>query len=145
MKGQGIFYCEKFFIFENKCFKNLFTKNKCFDIIYTNIRSELSKGVTQMKRYKIANRFRFIVFVTVMMLAVSFTFAGITELFEVHSAEEPKYIEVSVVEGDTLWDLAKTYGSSAKDIRDIIYTICQINDIKASDLRAGQTIMIPVN
>lgn len=98
-----------------------------------------------MKKYRIKNRIRFITFLTVMMLVTSFAVSGLFNLIEVHSTEEAKYVEVDVVEGDTLWDLAKEYGSDKLDIREIIYDICQVNNIKASDLRAGQTILIPVN
>ena len=97
------------------------------------------------KKYKIKNRMRFITFVTVMMLVLSFAFSGLFNLIEAHSPKEPEYFTISVKQGDTLWEIAKTYGSGDRDIRDLIYDICQINDIKASDLRAGQTLLIPVN
>ena len=98
-----------------------------------------------MKKYRIKNRLRFITFITAMMLVVSFSIAGVFNIIEVHSTEEPEYVSVKVVEGDTLWDLAKEYGNADCDIREVIYDICHINNIKASDLRAGQTILIPVN
>ena len=98
-----------------------------------------------MKRYKIKNRLRFITFITVMLLVFSFTLAGVFDVINVHSAEEKNYMEILVSDGDTLWELAKTYGNTTGDIRELIYEICQINHIKASDLRAGQVLLIPVN
>ena len=98
-----------------------------------------------MKKYKIKNRMRFITFITIMMLVISFALSGAFSLIEAHSAEETEYIEITVESGDTLWQLAKTYCSVKGDIRELIYEICQLNDITASDLRAGQTLIIPVN
>ena len=98
-----------------------------------------------MKHYRIKNRFRFITFVTIIMLVTAFSLTGLFSLIEAHSTVEPEYVEVTVEAGDTLWNLAKAYGSDNCDIREIVYDICQVNNIKASDLRAGQTILIPVN
>ena len=98
-----------------------------------------------MKRYKIKNRFRFITFVTVMMLLVSFAVSGLFNTIKAQSVKEQEYVEVSVEAGDTLWQLAKTYGSGNCDVRELVYNICQINHIKAEDLRAGQTILIPID
>ena len=97
-----------------------------------------------MKKYKIKNRIRFITFVTVIMLVVSFAISGVFNTIKAHSTKEKEYIEVLVESGDTLWNIAKTYGSDDCDIRELIYNICQINNMKASDLRAGQTILVPV-
>ena len=97
-----------------------------------------------MKKYKIKNRVRFITFITVMMLVVSFAISGVFNTIKAQSKDEQKYIEVLVESGDTLWNIAKTYGSDDCDIRELIYNICQINNMKASDLRAGQTILVPV-
>jgi len=120
--------------------------NKRSVIIYTNKRSQSSNSeVKLMKRYKIKNRFRFISFVTIMMLVVSFSVSALFTPAQARSEEEQKYIEVLVESGDTLWDLAKTYGNEGMDIRQIVYDICSINNIKAADLRAGQTILIPVD
>ena len=98
-----------------------------------------------MKRYKIKNRFRFITFVTVMILILSFAVSGMFNNIKAQSTKEQECIEVLVESGDTLWEIAKTYGSYDMDIRETVYNICQINHIKAEDLRAGQTILIPVN
>ena len=97
-----------------------------------------------MKRYKIKNRFRFITFVTVMMLIISFAVSGMFNNIKAQSTKEQEYVEVLVEAGDTLWQIAKTYGNDNCDVRELIYNICQINNIKASDLKAGQTILIPV-
>ena len=101
--------------------------------------------VIEMKKYKIKNRFRFITFVTVMMLIVSFAVSGLFNTIKAQSVKEQEYVEISVEAGDTLWQLAKTYGSGNCDVRELVYNICQVNHIKAEDLRAGQTILIPID
>ena len=79
------------------------------------------------------------------MLVVSFGISGLFNIGKAQSFKEQEYTEVTVCAGDTLWDLALEYGSGDVDVRELIYNICQINNIKAADLRAGQIILIPVN
>ncbi|MBQ2058766.1 MAG: LysM peptidoglycan-binding domain-containing protein, partial [Firmicutes bacterium] len=52
-------------------------------------------------------------------------------------------VSVEVVSGDTLWDLARTYGPSDKDVRLVIKDICAINDVSAYTLVPGQNLLIP--
>lgn len=98
-----------------------------------------------MKRYKIVNKFRFISFAVTVLLFLCFSTAGFLGLLDAHGAEKVEYTEVQVVDGDTIWQLAKEYGNSSKDIREVIFQICKINNIKADTLQAGQTILIPKN
>ncbi len=98
-----------------------------------------------MKKYRIVNRFRFITFVTLMMLVAGFALTSLIGFPESFAEEPKRYTEVEVVSGDTLWDLAKSYGDSSKDIREVVYEICSVNQIKAQDLYAGQIILIPQN
>lgn len=98
-----------------------------------------------MKKYKIVNKFRFISFVVTVLLIMSFSTANLFGLLEANGAEKIEYSEVQVVDGDTIWQLAKMYGNSSKDIREVIFQICKINNIKADTLKAGQTILIPKN
>ena len=94
------------------------------------------------KTYRIANKFRFTVFVAVMVLVIS-VLLGIIVPVKAHAGSDIKYIEVKVCGGDTLWGLAAQYGDPDKDVREVIYDICRINDISAETLRAGDTILIP--
>ena len=95
-----------------------------------------------MKRYRIKNRFRFITFVTVVVLLISMALGN---LFPVVASDSDQisYTEVKVQAGDTLWDLARAYGSENKDVRELIYDICQINDIEAGSIYPGQILLIP--
>ena len=131
--------------FLNKCSKTSLQRTFVLILYLRTIVLEVNGMKKKGKKYHIKNRIRFITFITVMMLIVSFSLATVFELADAHSEESPEYVSVYVKSGDTLWDLAQTYGSGNKDIRELIYDICSINNIKASDLRAGQTILIPVN
>lgn len=68
---------------------------------------------------------------------------------EAFSHQEIKYKSVSVIYGDTLWDIAKIEQKNneyykEKDIRDIIQNIKNINNLTSSSLKEGQTLEIPI-
>ena len=96
------------------------------------------------KTIRITNKYRFITFVTVLVLVVSM---AIGAMFPV-SAASPKhssYTEIKVQTGDTLWQLAKTYGDQSKDVREVIYDICKVNNVDAGSIYPGQVLRIPEN
>ena len=96
-----------------------------------------------MKTYRIKNKFRFITFVTILIIMISMLLGIMFPITAQSESSGKAYVEVCVNNGDTLWDLAKEYGSPDKDIREIIYEICDINGISASELTAGLNIIIP--
>lgn len=51
-------------------------------------------------------------------------------------------MEYEVVEGDTLWDIASTYGPEHADVRETYYQIMQDNHIPDGKLQPGQTVYI---
>ena len=64
------------------------------------------------------------------------------------SHEELKYKSVAVISGDTLWEIAKAEQESNryyknKDIRDIVESIKQLNNLKTSSLSVDQILEIP--
>lgn len=64
------------------------------------------------------------------------------------SHQEPKYKNVAIISGDTLWDIAAIEQKSNeyykdKDIRDIIQDIISKNNLKSSTLKADQILEIP--
>lgn len=64
------------------------------------------------------------------------------------SHQEVKYKSVSVISGDTLWDIAEEEQKSnnyykGNDIRDIIQDIKSVNNLKTSELKLDQTLEIP--
>jgi LysM repeat protein len=55
-----------------------------------------------------------------------------------------QYQCVEIESGDTLWSIAKEYKPDNKDVRQVVYDICEANDMSADDLTVGQKIIIPV-
>ena len=97
------------------------------------------------KRYKIKSRSRFTLFIAlaiVFMVMASNTFLGLND---VSSLTERQYTEITVKSGDTLWGIAGEYMTGSGDIRKSVYTLCRINGISADELKAGQTLRVPVN
>ena len=112
-----------------------------FCIILLNICSH-QKGAV-MKTVRIKNKFRFITFVTIMVLLISMAIGAMFPVVALSEYSGGSYVEVCVKSGDTLWTLAERYGNTNKDIREFIYEICDLNGINASGLIAGMTIRIP--
>ena len=96
-----------------------------------------------MKRYRIANKFRFTVFTTICILLCAVLITGALGRDIAYSAEDKSYISVEVCSGDTLWDIACAYGPSGRDVRQVISEICAINDVSAYTLVPGQNLLIP--
>lgn len=64
------------------------------------------------------------------------------------SHEELKYKTVSVISGDTLWDIAQKEQNTNSyyngyDVRDIISNIKKVNNLKSSTLSDNQVLEIP--
>ena len=96
-------------------------------------------------RYRINNRVRFTLFVVLVILFIT-TFANFAlGLNTADSATYVEYTEVKVMSGDTLWSIADTYMDDHSDIRRSVYELCKINEINASQLQAGMTLLVPVS
>jgi hypothetical protein len=50
---------------------------------------------------------------------------------------------VTVVSGQTLWQIASTITEPGQDVRDVIDEIMAINGLGSADLRAGQQLLVP--
>ncbi|MCQ2566515.1 MAG: LysM peptidoglycan-binding domain-containing protein [Clostridia bacterium] len=94
------------------------------------------------KKYRIKAPVRFTAIVTTLVLICVFAVSALTGYSDVSAAQEPEYINVRVQAGDTLWNLAKTYGPDDQDVRQTVRDICSLNNISAADLQAGQYITI---
>ena len=109
-------------------------KNKCFE-----------RGVNLMtRRYRVTNRFRFTVFVTIMIILITTLVNFALGLNTAESLTYVEYMDLEIMSGDTLWSIAETYMSDSDDIRVAVYELCKINDISADQLQAGMTIQVPV-
>lgn len=87
-------------------------------------------------------------FVRAILLILTITI-GILFLISTNtfSHQEIKYKNIAVIEGDTLWDIAKSESKNnsyykGQDIRDIVENIKEINNLKTSNLKSGQTLEI---
>ncbi len=96
------------------------------------------------KRYRVADRFRFTVFVTIMIILITTLVNFALGLNTAESLTYVEYMDLEIMSGDTLWSIAETYMSDADDIRVAVYELCKINDISADQLQAGMTIQVPV-
>ena len=96
------------------------------------------------KRYRVKARGRFIFFVTFMIIITVMTATTLMGLNNVDGLTQPEYIEIIVEPGDTLWNLARQHMPNNTDIRRAVHTLSTLNEIAAHELKAGQTLIIPV-
>ena len=98
------------------------------------------------KKYRIKSKFRFIMFLVIVMGIAAGTFGYITG-FDVSTAlEQPgESITVEVTAGDTVWDIAKHFTSDGTDIRKAVYEICEANNLQDAQIHSGMTLTIPEN
>ena len=121
----------------------LVDKEHIFWYIITKEQMFEQEGINMRCSYKIANRFRFTLFValTIIILTVIANFMlgyGIAD-----SATMPEYIEIEISNGDTLWSIAEKYMPDDVDIRKSVYELGKLNQITAEELTAGMTILVP--
>lgn len=96
------------------------------------------------RKYRIKSKFRFTLFLTVAILMVFSLTGTIFGATDSESLTKPTYSEITVQSGDTLWNLADEFGPDNKDLREVIFEICKINNITADSIYPGQMIRIPV-
>ena len=125
--------CEHSFIMFLKADEQMFIKGSRRVIMNTNTK----------KHYRIKSRFRFTIFVVIMMLTLITTTNTALGLYNAAADPVDEFISVEICYGDTLWDIANTYMSDI-DTRTAVHKICKVNDITASDLYPGLTIQVPV-
>ena len=96
-------------------------------------------------KLKIVNKKRFIISITVLLfLLLSCTCAALSN----RTSEKISYNKRYVYNGDTLWSIAEEEKETNsyykdKDVRDIIYDLKNINNMKSSSIFEGQELYIP--
>lgn len=80
--------------------------------------------------------------IMIVIAIIAAMYTGITNVF----AEEPIYVykTVRITSGDTLWNIASVYAEPGEDIHEVIFNICQWNNLKSKTLYPGQIIKIKV-
>ena len=97
------------------------------------------------KKYRVKSKFRFTLFLTVLMLCVITAGTTLLGYNNAGGTSMNQYHAVKVEVGDTIWEIASEYGPEHQDVRETIHEICDLNEIQADQLQAGQHILIPVN
>ena len=87
---------------------------------------------------KIVNLPRFILFLVMIMVVVSFMVSFLTKT--VFSASPVEYENIVVAKGDTLWSIASELGGNT---RENLYQIKKINHLENSMIYVGQELQIP--
>lgn len=95
-------------------------------------------------KYRIKSRFRFTIFVAIMMLVLVTGSNTVLGINNASSLTKPVYATIQIVSGDTLWDIASMYNQEGNDIRKFVYEICMLNEITADSIYPGQNILIPI-
>lgn len=93
-----------------------------------------------MKHLKIKNKTRFTVSMAIIFLLLFSIISTLSS--KVFSYQKPKYNEITIAYGDTLWSIAKELKGN---ISENIYNIQKINNLDNCDIYEGQRLLIPDN
>lgn len=100
---------------------------------------------TRRHHYRIANPFRFFIFILICIIAIAFAGYSIAGAADANAAAIRTYRQVVIQENDNLWNLVEKYNPDANiNVRDAVYDIYEINDIDADDIQPGDKVFIPI-
>ena len=109
------------------------------------LRDAISEDRVRYRRNHVVNRFRFTVFLAAVILTVGMIGGIMIGSFDAEGSSITAYEEITIQNGDTLWEIAQNYKPADQAIRDFIYEICDYNNISAGEIYQGQNIMIPIS
>lgn len=95
------------------------------------------------KKYYIESKFRFTMFVTIMLLIIIMSISALFSRVYADGTGRTAYYAVTVEAGDSLWTIAARCSDGNKDIRKLIYDISKVNDLNGSEIYEGQKLLIP--
>ena len=97
------------------------------------------------KRYYIASKFRFSVFIITMVLMIIMSISAMVHNVYAGGKGDVTntYYAITVESGDTLWEIAQRYSNDNTDIRRFIYEISSINGLDTAEIVEGQQLLIP--
>ena len=115
---------------------------------FVSMGDEKQEGAFMKKRtgtaYRIKSRFRFTLFVVLMLLTLVNGVNTLLGAYDASSMTVQEYMTVEVCYRDTLWDLARAYMPSDMNIRTAVHEICRVNETSADRLQPGQLLQIPL-
>ncbi|MBQ1388292.1 MAG: LysM peptidoglycan-binding domain-containing protein, partial [Clostridia bacterium] len=88
------------------------------------------------------HRTRFIAFVAISIILFTMIFNFVFQLNTAQSESVDKYIQISVMSGDSLWSIAQTYMPDT-DTREAVYIIKQVNGLDSDYISVGDMLDIP--
>ena len=95
-------------------------------------------------RYKIISKTRFLLFIIMMIILLTVSILFLIDKKEVHSSYYyNEHKQLQVLEGDTLWEIAREHLSPGEDIREVIYDIKKLNKLDTGLIYPGDIIKIP--
>lgn len=98
-----------------------------------------------MKKVKVVNKGKFITSIlifTAMVTAMTMILFGGNNVYS--TKYEDEYIEVKIVKGNTLWDIALNNQPRGYDTRDMVYEIMSVNNLKDAKIKPGDVIKVPI-
>lgn len=96
------------------------------------------------KKYKITNKRKFISFLMlVFTMAILMVFIFVKDSKVYSSTYQEDYINVKIVEGDTLWNIAINNMPKNYDVRKMVFEIIEFNHMENADIYPGDIIKIP--
>ena len=97
------------------------------------------------RHYRIVSPVRFFLFVLISIMIIIFAGYSLLNVSQAEAASEVTYEHVVVQDSDTLWGLAEMYNPDTDlSYRDIVYSICEINDMDSEDIHPGDVLYVPV-
>ncbi|USB34891.1 LysM peptidoglycan-binding domain-containing protein [Paenibacillus sp. YPG26] len=85
--------------------------------------------------------------VAALVLLIAVTCTGMITAFASSSnhSGSTELPQVIVQPGDSLWSIASAHKTDDQDIRDVISSIKEVNQLPTSEIQAGDVLAIPVN
>ena len=97
-----------------------------------------------MKRYRLVNKKRFVVVISIMVMLVT----TVAMLIANATADDPYlYIDTGhwyVSKGDTLWSIAELHSNEQHDTRKVIEIIKELSNKTNSTIYEGETLIVPL-
>jgi cell division protein YceG involved in septum cleavage len=107
----------------------------------------MTKNVYEIsnRKFVIASRARFRIFLAVVIIALAITMTAVIGRPAADAVTEPQTVSYTVESGDTVWSIAEEYTSDEDDVRQMVYNICEENNIDDSSITEGQKLVIPLD